>query len=263
MLKKCGFTHIEIAADGQEGLNIFKKRGPNYFDLVTMDLEMPIMKGKEAMALIRQWEAENKIAPTKIIVISGNAIEKEVNECLDVNGNIRADAFLEKPCGYRALRDTIKRFELGAKEQLRASRKTSSSLRNEIFSLSEKPKILFADDDSFNRDILTAYAEKMNLEYFAAQDGEEACAIFEKNYEELDVILLDYKMPLMNGVEVCDKIRKKMAMCDKKCQIYLLSGVARVSDEISRKFDGVVSKPLTFENLRNSFQIDRNILEGI
>ena len=250
MLKKYGFTDIEIAADGQEGVNMFKEKGPNYFELVTMDLEMPVMKGKEAIKLIRKWESENGISPTKIVVISGNAVEKEVNECLDSRGAICADAFLTKPCSYQILAETITRLEKQKeKEQLITKRKNSHFNDCQISSSRRRLKVLFADDDFFNLDILIAYAQKMNLEYLAAKNGEEAYRIFEEKYESIGLIFLDFNMPLMSGPETCDKIRKKLEelKTKKKCKIFLLSGMNKIDDGIHAKFDGIVHKPLTFE----------------
>ena len=150
MLKKYGFVQVEIGDDGQKGLEIFKSKQPNYFDIITMDLEMPVMKGKEAMMLIRKWETEKNLSPTKIIVISGNAIEREMNECLDRKGSIRADAFLTKPCGYNILSETITRL-LGRtnhqKElQLQREDNMSSIERELIISTRKKSRVHLVDD---------------------------------------------------------------------------------------------------------------------
>ena len=253
MLKKYGFTHIEIAADGKEGLETFQNRGPSYFDLVTVDLEMPVMKGKEAITLMRKWEAENKIPPTKTIVISGNAIEKEVNECLDAK--VQADAFLAKPCSYKALEETITRFESEGKvPQLLNKNSKSSIIDHQTLNWKKRPKVLFADDDFFNLDILIAYAEKMGLEYLVAKDGEETCSIFENTCETIDVVLVDYYLPILNGPEVCDRIRRIiMRSARRNCKICLLSGLNQVKSEVARKFDGIIYKPLTFEKFEELF----------
>ena len=107
MLKKCGFQEIEIASNGKEGVEIFKDRGPNFFDLITMDLEMPVMKGKDAILEIRRFERLMLYSPTKIVIISGNAIEKEIKECTDPVGLIQADRFLAKPCDFKTLVATL------------------------------------------------------------------------------------------------------------------------------------------------------------
>lgn len=251
MLRKCGFSHVEIAANGMEGVDTFKKKGPNYFDLVTMDLEMPLMKGKEAMALMRRWENENNLTPTKIVVISGNAIEKEMKECLDFRGEIRADEFLTKPCSYKTLAETITKLESKMDMQPINKRKTSNFAGRQNISGRKRLKILFADDDAFNIDILKSYAQKLNLEYLAAKDGEEAYSYFERHYDSIDMVFLDFNMPKMNGSEVCDRIKKKMESFQKKCKIFLLSGMNKLGDKIMMKFDGVIQKPFTFEEFEN------------
>ena len=112
--------------------------------------------------------------------------------------------------------------------------------------------MLFADDDFFNIDILTEYARKMDLDYLAARDGEEAYQFFDGCPEGIDLILLDFHMPMMDGPDVCEKIRSKMKTNTKRCPIFLLSGMNKVSYEIAAKFDGVIYKPLTFDKLERT-----------
>jgi len=65
--------------------------------LITMDLEMPGMGGKEACKRIRELEQEYGIPNCPIIIITGNCVESEMLECLDPHGPIKAHAFLRKP----------------------------------------------------------------------------------------------------------------------------------------------------------------------
>lgn len=113
MLKKYGIGEVVIAQNGLEAVKIFQEKGFNYFDVITMDLEMPVMKGKDAIAEIRRLENLSKAPGSKIVIISGNAIEKEMQECTDPTGNIRAEAFLTKPCDYYTLAKTLKELGVG------------------------------------------------------------------------------------------------------------------------------------------------------
>ena len=58
-------------------------------------------------------------------------------------------------------------------------------------------KILIADDDADIRDILKLTLLEENYEILEARDGEEALKIIRS--KPLDLVLLDYKMPKMDG----------------------------------------------------------------
>lgn len=229
MLKKFGIEEVIIASNGKEGVDIFKEKGPNYFDVITVDLEMPVMKGKDAIIKIREFEARKNIPPTKIIIISGNAIEKEMQDCTNCNGDIRADAFLAKPCDYMRLSKTLNTLGIG----------TSKKLNTQV------KKALFVDDDFFNLDILGGYATSMGLEYITARNGKEGVEIFKQNFESISVVFLDKEMPILNGLEACKIITEECKLKRIKCPIYLVSG-STTTRSLPEGFDGMIQKPFTF-----------------
>lgn len=58
-LKKRGMEYME-AVDGQAGVDVFENTPPNYWDLILMDISMPVMNGHEATRAIRRIEAGRK-----------------------------------------------------------------------------------------------------------------------------------------------------------------------------------------------------------
>jgi two-component system sensor histidine kinase/response regulator len=62
--------HIEIAEHGQEAVDKFKAAA---YDLVLMDMQMPVMDGYSATRAIRQWEAENSRSRTPIVALATDA----------------------------------------------------------------------------------------------------------------------------------------------------------------------------------------------
>jgi osomolarity two-component system sensor histidine kinase NIK1 len=66
--------------NGQEAVNEFRKEN---FEIVLMDLDMPIMGGFEATRVIRQYEREKKRKRTPIIAISGTTICNPHRTCLE------------------------------------------------------------------------------------------------------------------------------------------------------------------------------------
>jgi len=66
--------------------------------------------------------------------------------------------------------------------------------------------ILVIDDEAAQRDVLTGYLKKKGYQIFAASSGKEGIEIT-KN-EPVDIILSDFKMPDLNGIEVLEQVKK-------------------------------------------------------
>ena len=114
-LKNLGVrTPATEARNGQEAFDIFKGsvniRNKQSFNINTMDVEMPVLDGKKAVELIRNYEHEYKLNPCLIIMVSGNCSESEISECLNpsrVTGLKNADFFLKKPISIDDLSNVI------------------------------------------------------------------------------------------------------------------------------------------------------------
>ena len=71
------------------------------------------------------------------------------------------------------------------------------------------PKILIADDNPQNVELLEAYLSGIDCEVLTAVDGEETLRVVERFAP--DLVLLDIMMPRLSGFEVCRKIRANPA----------------------------------------------------
>ena len=82
---------IDIASNGKEALEKYRQ---NKYDLILMDLQMPVMDGLEASRQIRSFENET-ISDHRayIVALTANAISDMKDECLKAG----MDDFLEKP----------------------------------------------------------------------------------------------------------------------------------------------------------------------
>lgn len=94
-------------------------------------------------------------------------------------------------------------------------------------------KILIADDDSDIRDILKLTLGEEDYEIIEAGNGEEALEIIRS--KPLDLVLLDYKMPKMDGRQLCNLIKKDLLL--QYLPIIMVTGKGEVSDKI----DGIDS----------------------
>ena len=66
--------------------------------------------------------------------------------------------------------------------------------------------ILVIDDEAAQRDVLTGYLKKKGYKIFSASSGQEGIEITKNN--PVDIILSDFKMPDLNGIEVLEQIKK-------------------------------------------------------
>lgn len=89
-------------------------------------------------------------------------------------------------------------------------------------------KILVVDDDPDIRDILKLTLAEENYEVFEARDGEEALkAIAAK---PPDLVLLDYRIPKVDGREVCRRIKKDLLL--RHLPIIMVTGKGDISDKV-------------------------------
>ncbi len=65
-------VQVEVASNGQEAIKTLKKRGPNYFDLILMDIQMPVMDGFDATKVILTLPDYNQIP---IVAMTADALE--------------------------------------------------------------------------------------------------------------------------------------------------------------------------------------------
>ncbi|MBU3958333.1 MAG: response regulator [Candidatus Omnitrophica bacterium] len=91
-----------------------------------------------------------------------------------------------------------------------------------------KPRILLVDDDPGILDVLEISLSEENYEILKANDGEEALRII--NSQPLDLVLLDYAMPKMNGRQVCLEVKKNILL--QHLPVIMVTGKGEVSDRI-------------------------------
>ncbi|QEP43425.1 response regulator [Ectothiorhodospiraceae bacterium BW-2] len=89
VFKSLGLT-VTIAANGEEAVAICRQRR---FDIIFMDLQMPVMDGFDATIGIRHYERQQGLSPTPIIALTANATDGHRERCFAVG----MDDFLTKP----------------------------------------------------------------------------------------------------------------------------------------------------------------------
>ncbi len=90
---------------GAIAVDLFRKGPP--FDLILMDLQMPVMDGIGATVQIRQLEAEADLPRTPIVALTANAMRGDRDRCLQVG----MDDFISKPVRKQNLRAVLARLQ--------------------------------------------------------------------------------------------------------------------------------------------------------
>ncbi|MCI8513348.1 MAG: response regulator [Lachnospiraceae bacterium] len=96
LLKEAGFS-VEVADNGQAAVDRLTEAGPDYYCLVLMDVQMPVMNGYEATKKIRGL-ADPKLAQIPILAMTANAFEEDRQEALrcGMNGHIAKPINIDK-----------------------------------------------------------------------------------------------------------------------------------------------------------------------
>ena len=95
-------AELTAAENGLEGVEAFTREP---FDVVLMDLQMPVMDGYTATRKIREHEAARRLRPTPVVVVSAHTRPKDIRDSLAAG----ADVHVAKPIDLARLLATMTR----------------------------------------------------------------------------------------------------------------------------------------------------------
>lgn len=95
-------AECDVAEDGQEALEKFKRSQPGEYDIIFMDIQMPIMNGYEAARAIRA-SGHPSAQTVPIIATTANAFVDDIRDSLDAG----MDAHLAKPIILDHFKSTV------------------------------------------------------------------------------------------------------------------------------------------------------------
>ncbi len=174
ILRKQGYS-VTTAENGAIALQAAQT---TKFDLILMDIQMPVMDGIEATHLIRQWEKENQRDQVPIVALTAHALRGYREKCIVAGMN----EYFTKPLKKQTLTDLVDRWT------------------------DERPQILVVDDSIDNRNLLVKHLEKNGtVKTICASNGQEGLDIFKE--KPISLVLMDMEMPVMNGYKATAAIR--------------------------------------------------------
>jgi signal transduction histidine kinase len=126
--------------------------------------------------------------------------------------------------------------------------------KNKTYDCTKNKVILCVEDNLIEREVMESIVKRKGYNYIAASNGNEALKILKDN--RVDLILLDVKMPELNGFETTKVIREK-EKSRKHIPIIAMTAHAMIGDRdkcIEAGMDDYISKPFNIEELYNIFE---------
>jgi signal transduction histidine kinase/DNA-binding response OmpR family regulator len=257
-LERYGVEVPDIAANGLEAFEIYAKKGNKYFDLIFMDMDMPIKSGADATEKIRHYEKKFNWQPVIVTIITGACTKEECEKFMDPAGNVRANYVFQKPFGMHQCRDLIEQLNNQRTSQLSIGPKSNAAKSVGEMSIKKHSRklVLIVDDDKFNTQLLSEYLSKQKIETMIACNGKDALEKYKLHYAEIKLMFIDCEMPIMNGYEATKRIR---GLIDENIwpdtKIVGLTGNA--SEECKTKcrkvgMHSVITKPINYDYLQNA-----------
>ncbi|MFC1884103.1 response regulator [Thermodesulfobacteriota bacterium] len=179
-------------------------------DVMVLDLRMPGIDGIEVLRQVKKTKPD-----MQVVVLTGHGTDKDEREVK----RLGAFAYLKKPIDLDQLIGTLKK---------------------------EKLKVLLVDDEKEFVESLGERLELRNLEAEVVYDGEQALKAVKEGSH--DVMVLDLRMPGINGIEVLRQVKKTKP----DMQVVVLTGHGTEKDEKEAKRLGAyayMKKPVDVDTL--------------
>ncbi|MBQ7266187.1 MAG: response regulator [Firmicutes bacterium] len=230
VLENAGIS-CETAISGQDAIEMVKERDKRKkpYQLILVDLKMPGMDGIETTKRIRAIVG----AKSAIIIITAYRWE----DVLDEAEKAGVDSFIAKPLFANTV---LEEFTSALKRREQVSEKKTLDLAGK--------RILLAEDISINAEIMTTMLTMNDIRVECAENGKQAVDMFSSSEEGYySAILMDIRMPEMDGLEATKLIRKLNRADAEKVPIIALTANA-FDEDIKRSLqsgmNAHLSKPI-------------------
>lgn len=198
ILESFGFELLE-ADSGKAGIEVLKKEA---VDLVILDYLMPELNGIETARQIQAMNLDKKASNIMMISAYGREEIKKEAKLLGIH------YFIDKPVNPSYLYDCI--LDVFGKQPTKKNY-FDERLEQKTTSLKKirGAKILLVEDNEINQQVANEILSSEGFQVQIANNGAEAVAILEKSVDgDYDIVLMDVQMPVMDGREATQIIRK-------------------------------------------------------
>ena len=217
------------------------------YDLVLLDLQMP---GLDGYAILTRIAADPQLREAAVIMLTATNARDAVLRCLEAG----AVDYIVKPYDFREMKTRIWRAAV--------ARGLAHAKRDDSGAVEVAPaRVLVVDDQELNRKLLARRVEHGGHRASCVASGEEALARL--HTEPYDLVLLDIRMPGMDGFAVLRAIRAEARFQDTAV---MMVSASNDSNTISRGYelgaDDYVTKPFSSVELKARMTICLSVLES-
>jgi len=194
LVNKTGAS-ISLVTNGAEALEVATRNGES-FDLILMDIQMPVMDGRDATVAIREAGVN-----TPIVAVTANVMLEDKAEYKEAGCNEVMAKPVEKAPFYKMLGRYLKMDRRGLKQTKGIDKGSKSVVEKQL-----RGKVLVAEDNADNRLLIRRYLNRMGVDVLLAEDGRQAVSMAMR--ESINLILMDQHMPEMDGPEAAVLLRQ-------------------------------------------------------
>ncbi|WP_252738774.1 response regulator [Colwellia sp. D2M02] len=215
--------------NGQKALTLLSDE-QQHFDLVFLDLHMPIMGGREVVVAARSQQIT-----TPIVALTAAAL-KGSEETLQALG---FDQVLTKPIDTQQLHECLT-------HHLSAASNERDALESEQPIATQTKKVLLLEDDKDARELMGLLLKSLGIEVFSAQNIQESLRVYQQE-QRFDLVILDLNLPDGSGFDAAQAIKNINATQ----QLAIISGSEPEPESlVALGINHVLLKPVSLPDLQ-------------
>ena len=205
VLASMGIRHVDVAYDGKQALEMVK--GGSY-DLVFLDLAMPVMDGFEACSEIRAWESMQLpgTKPLPIVALSAHALSSYEQRAHSIGMN----GYIRKPFTRTDVEDELWVQGLARRREVEIA--VTSDARGATATASRR--LFIVDDDELVHMLVKRALKRHGWQISGAYSAEEALDQIESFRPQ--AVLSDFCLPGMDGLELVTQLRSLPALAQAR-----------------------------------------------
>ena len=235
---------VALAADGEEALEYYQNFD---FDIVFMDIQMPVMDGVETTEKIVVYEKEQNKEHTPIIALTGNTGSKNTQKYIDVG----MDGFMSKPIDVNIMISYLNQY-------LATQKLAQQIVQTEVrFS---GAKALIVEENSINQQLMERALASRGVESVLINRASTFMNVYRS--ELFDMIFVSENMPMVSASKIIQNVRthEKNRGLDTVPIVVVVS--ADTSDIVCDNYrqsgaEGCLFKPLEIDEIK--LQLDRHM----
>jgi len=194
MLESLGLNPA-TSGSAEEALRMVREADRSPFDLILIDWRLPDLDGIE---LANRLRADSRLDPQPAFILITSFSQPLANQSCEQTG---FDALLPKPISPQALGHAVRSALKHTRSSPNNSAPNLPCPRQRMWDV----RVLLVEDDPINQQVAEELLSQAGIEVVVANDG--AAAVQRSSAERFDVVLMDVRMPVMDGFEATRRIR--------------------------------------------------------